>query len=88
MVCGGRGSVGRATGSQGRSILWAIDRRARTNGASTPPPNLRRAAHGRSKALAEDAADGKVVWSCNPVLFSFAKERIKRREAKGFGDIR
>jgi hypothetical protein len=32
-------------------------------------------------------AYGEVVWSCNPVLFSSAKEPIKRRETKGFGDI-
>jgi hypothetical protein len=32
-------------------------------------------------------AYGEVVWSCSPVLFSFSKERKKRLETKGFGDI-
>ena len=30
-------------------------------------------------------ADGEVVWSCSPALFSSFKERIKRKEIKGFG---
>jgi hypothetical protein len=30
----------------------------------------------------------EVVWSGGPALFSFAKEPIKRIEAKGFGEIR
>jgi hypothetical protein len=30
-------------------------------------------------------ADGEVVWSCSPALFSFLRELIIRREAKGFG---
>jgi hypothetical protein len=32
-------------------------------------------------------ADGEVVWSCSPVLFSFAKEPIKLIKTKGFGQI-
>jgi hypothetical protein len=42
----------------------------RTNGASTPSPKLRRAAHGRSERLAEVAAYGEVVWSWHPLLMS------------------
>jgi hypothetical protein len=34
-----------------------------------------------------DLADGEDVWSCSPALFSLAKERKKRLETKGFGDI-
>ena len=41
---------------------------ARTNGASTPSPKLRLAAHGRSKRLAEVAAYGEVVWFWHPLL--------------------
>jgi hypothetical protein len=40
------------------------------------------------EGLVEVAADGEVVWSCNPVLFSFAKERIKHLKIKAFGDMR
>ena len=32
-------------------------------------------------------ADGEDVWSCSPALFSLAKERKKRLETKGFGDL-
>jgi hypothetical protein len=32
-------------------------------------------------------ADGEVVWSCSPVLFSLAKEAVKYLKTKGFADI-
>jgi hypothetical protein len=32
-------------------------------------------------------ADGKVVWSCSPVLFSLAKNHRKRIKTKSFRDF-
>jgi hypothetical protein len=32
-------------------------------------------------------ADGEVVWSCSPLIFSFAKERIKLIKTKYFGNM-
>jgi hypothetical protein len=49
-----------ADGYKARRSLWR--RRA------TPSPDLRSAAHGRSKRLAEVAAYGEVVWSWHPLL--------------------
>ena len=50
---------------------------ARTNGASTPWPKLRWAAHGRSKRLAWVASYGEVVWSWHPLLM------LNRRRSVG-----
>jgi hypothetical protein len=33
-------------------------------------------------------ADGEVVWSCSPVLFSLVANRIKRLNTKYLGDVR
>ena len=41
---------------------------AQTNGASTPSPKLRLAAHGPSRALVKVAAYGEIVWSWHPLL--------------------
>jgi hypothetical protein len=52
---------------------------ARTNGASTPRPTLKRAAHGPLE-MVEVAAYGEVVWSWHPLLMpSLAETRRPNR---------
>ena len=69
MGCGGRSSVGAMRWSQG-SASCERSTRAQTDGASTPPPKLRPAAHGGANRLVEVAAYGEVVWSWHPLLMS------------------
>src|ERR1700730_1989967 len=54
---------------------------ARTNGASTPSPKLRQAAHDPSERLVEVAAYGEVVWSWHPLLMSSRRRRSRPNRA-------
>src|SRR6266436_4376024 len=67
--CGGRGSVGRASGIAGQ-VSCERSTGARTNGASTPSPKLRQPANGRPERVVEVAAYGEDVWSWHPLLMS------------------
>src|SRR6478736_5621580 len=78
--CGGRDSVGRGRQSQGGLVARERSAAAQTNGAVSVFANACRMCTARRASWRKWVADGEAVWSWRPVIFSFAKERIKCRE--------
>jgi hypothetical protein len=67
--CGGRGSVGRGTWSQG-GVFRERSKRARRTALDPASLMLQRVCTRRSSLRANTSADGKTVWSWHPLLVS------------------